>query len=134
MPRAVLECLRYEPAVASVPRVTLEDIVLDGTLLPGGRALSLSTLSAMRDPALYSDPDRLDIRRADPPRRHPVFGGGVHRCLGEALAKVELEEGLAALARRLPALELDGGPVTVQGAFGIRSVHGLRVRWGRGNG
>lgn len=134
VPGAVLECLRYEPAVASVPRVTLEDIVLDGTLLPGGRVLSLSTLSALRDPALYTDPDRLDIRRVDPPRRHPVFGGGVHRCLGEALAKVELEEGLAALARRLPALELDGGPVTVQGAFGIRTVHGLRVRWSRGHG
>ncbi|MDH5832825.1 cytochrome P450 [Luteimonas kalidii] len=131
VPGAVLECLRYEPAVASVPRVTLEDIVLDGTVLPGGRILSLSTLSALRDPALYADPDRLDIRRADPPRRHPVFGGGVHRCLGEALAKVELEEALAALARRLPHLALDGDPVRVEGGFGIRTVRGLRVRWDR---
>src|SRR5690606_33417441 len=104
---------------------------LDGTVLPGGRILSLSTLSAMRDPALYADPDRLDIRRTEPPRRHPVFGGGVHRCLGKALAKVELEEALAALARRLPDLALDGDPVTVEGGFGIRTVRGLRVRWGR---
>lgn len=131
VPGAVLECLRYEPSVGSVPRVTLEDIMVGDSLLPGGQILSLSTLSAMRDPAIYTEPDRLNIQRTDLPRRHLVFGGGVHRCLGETLARVELEEGLAALARRLPQLEFDGDPLRVHGGSGIRTVQGLRVRWAR---
>jgi cytochrome P450 family 103 len=131
VPGAVAECLRYEPSVGSVPRVTLEDIMLDDSLLPRGQILSLSTLSALRDPEVYAEPDRFNITRTDLPRRHLVFGGGVHRCLGETLAKVELEEGLAALARRLPNLELAGDPLVVRGGFGIRTVEGLRVRWTR---
>ncbi len=97
VPGAVAESLRYEPAVASFMRVTLEDIDLDGCVVPRDRMVSLSTLAAMRDPAVYSDPDTFDIRRADQSRRHLVFGRGAHRCLGEVLAMVELEEGLAAL-------------------------------------
>ncbi|WP_228738521.1 cytochrome P450 [Xanthomonas euvesicatoria] len=99
IPAAVRECLRYQPAVASVPRITLEDVVLDETLVPAGKILSLSTLSALRDPALYAEPEHFDIHRTDAPKRQLVFGGGVHRCLGEALAMIELEEGLAAMAQ-----------------------------------
>jgi cytochrome P450 family 103 len=129
IPGAVLESLRFEPAVGSFARFTLEDIVIDGWLIPRNSVLSLSTLSAMRDPALYSDPDRFDIRRADHPRRHMVFGAGAHRCLGEALARAELEEGLAALAARLPGLQLVDGPASVWGSGGIRKVKGMRVGW-----
>ena len=131
IPAAVLECLRYEPSVASVPRVPLDDISLDGCSLPSGQILSLSTLAAMRDPEVYSEPDTFDIRRADLPRRHLVFGGGVHRCLGEALAKIELEEGLLALTQRLPNLAIDGDPIVVRGGSAIRTVTNLRVRWSR---
>ncbi|MBV6690228.1 cytochrome P450 [Xanthomonas euvesicatoria pv. physalidis] len=130
IPAAVRECLRYQPAVASVPRITLEDIVLDDTLVPAGKILSLSTLSALRDPALYAEPERFDIHRTDAPKRQLVFGGGVHRCLGEALAMIELEEGLAAMAQRLPDMRLDGNPVVVQGGFGIRTAQDFRVSWG----
>jgi cytochrome P450 len=129
IPAAVLECLRYEPSVGSVPRVTLEDISLEGSLLPRGQILSLSTLAAMRDPDVYSEPDRFDIRRTDLSPRHLVFGSGVHRCLGAALAKLELEEGLAALTGRLPHLALDGDPIVVHGGSGIRTAQSLRVRW-----
>ncbi|WP_115577081.1 cytochrome P450 [Xanthomonas campestris] len=131
IPAAVRECLRYQPAVASVPRVTLQDIVLDDTLVPAGKILSLSTLSALRDPALYLDPERFDIQRTDAPRRQLVFGGGVHRCLGDALAMIELEEGLAAMTQQLPDMRLDGGPVVVRGGFGIRTVQDFRIDWGR---
>jgi hypothetical protein len=130
IPGAVSEALRYEPSVGSVPRVTLEDIELDGCVVPRGQMLSLSTMSAMRDPARYAEPDRFDIRRADLPARHPVFGGGVHRCLGELLARAELEEGLAALAARLPSLDLAGEPPVLTGHAGIRRLSGMRVRWG----
>jgi cytochrome P450 family 103 len=129
IPAAVSEAMRYEPAVASVPRVTLEDIELEGHVVPRGQIVSLSTLAAMRDPARHADPDRFDIRRADLPTRHPVFGGGSHRCLGELLARAELEEGLAALASRAPSLELAGEPPVVTGHTGIRRISEMRVRW-----
>jgi cytochrome P450 family 103 len=91
--------------------------------------LSMSTLSAMRDPELYRDPDRFDISRTDQPRRLMVFGAGSHRCLGETLALAELEESLSALADRLPNLELSGDAPTVEGSGGIRRVDELHVRW-----
>jgi cytochrome P450 len=131
IPGAVLESMRYEPAVGSFPRFTLEEIDLDGWIVPRNRVLSLSTLSAMRDPQLYADPDRFDIRRNDHPRRHMIFGAGSHRCLGEALAKAELEEQLVALTARIPQLQLVGDPPIVRGSGGIRSVRNMRVRWDR---
>lgn len=131
VPGAVAESLRYEPAVGSFMRVTLEDIDLDGWVIPRNRMVSLSTLSAMRDPARYSDPDTFDIRRADHPRKHFVFGLGAHRCLGEVLATVELEEGLAALTARLPDMRLAAEPAVVHGSGGIRSVEDAWVCWPR---
>jgi cytochrome P450 len=129
IPGAVSESLRYEPVVGSFPRFTLEDIEIDGYLVPRDNILSLSTLSAMRDPGQYVDPDRFNIRRTDHPRRHLIFGLGVHRCLGEILARAELEESLAALATRLPQLELAGKPPSLQGHGGIRRIDGMRVQW-----
>jgi cytochrome P450 len=126
---AVLESLRYEPSVASFPRVTLEEIEIDGWTVPRNRLLSLSTMSAMRDPALYSEPERFDITRTDHPRRPLVFGAGAHRCLGEILALAELEETLGVLAKRLPKLELVGAAPTVEGSGGIRRVGEMHVRW-----
>jgi cytochrome P450 family 103 len=128
---AVSEALRYEPPVGSTPRFTLADIEIAGYLIPAGSVLSLSTLSAMRDPALYSEPDRFNIRRTDHPRRHIVFGGGSHRCLGEVLARAELEEALAALAERLPTMQLAGEPLMIFGHAGMRRISGMRVGWTR---
>ena len=129
IPGAVTESLRYEPSVASFPRFTLEDIEIDGWKVPRHRVLSLSTLAAMRDPALYADPERFDIARTDHPRRHMAFGAGTHRCLGAMLARVELEESMAALADRVPQLQLIGDGVRVTGSGGIRTVNDLQVRW-----
>jgi cytochrome P450 len=112
-----------------VPRFTLEEIDIDGYIVPRNRMLALSTLSAMRDPAIYADPDRFDIRRVDLPRKHLVFGNGSHRCLGEALAKAELEEGLAALAARLPKLHVMGELPRVRGYGGIRQISNMTVGW-----
>jgi cytochrome P450 family 103 len=129
IPGAVSESLRYEPAVGSFARFTLEDIEIDGWTVPRNRVLSVSTMSAMRDPALYFDPDKFDITRTDHPRRHMVFGAGVHRCLGEMLARAEMEEALAALAARIPQLQLMGDPPIIHGSGGIRTVKNMRVRW-----
>ncbi len=129
IPGAVAEALRYEPPVGSTPRFTLESIDLEGCSIPARCMLSLSTLSAMRDPAIYAEPDCFNIRRADHPARHPVFGGGPHRCLGEVLARAELEEGLAALASVFPQVQVIGEQPTITGHAGIRRVSGMRLAW-----
>jgi cytochrome P450 family 103 len=129
IPGAVTESLRYEPAVGSAPRFTLADIEIDGFVAPAGRILTLSTMSATRDPALYPDPDRYDIRRTGHPRWQLAFGGGAHRCLGEALARTELEEALGALAARIPQLRPAGDLPRVKGHSGIRRLEAMPVTW-----
>jgi cytochrome P450 family 103 len=130
VPNAVLECLRYEPSVASVTRVATADIELDGLIMPANRVCTLSTMSALRDDVWYQDPDRLDITR-EQPKWHPVFGGGAHRCLGEALAKAELEESLAVLVERFPDIRAKGAYPKVLGYSGIRQVEPFPVILGR---
>ncbi|MCL6709000.1 cytochrome P450 [Pseudomonas sp. R2.Fl] len=125
---AVAEALRYEPAVGSIPRLAMEEIVLDGYSIPRGSAMVLATISSMRDPDVYSKPTEFDLQR-EQPRWHPVFGGGAHRCLGEALARVELEEALSALTALRPRLQILGQPLTVHGHAGIRRVDELEVQW-----
>jgi len=126
IPSAVMESLRYEPSVGSVTRFTIEDIVLDGHTVEKGSIASLSTLSALRDPERYQNPDSFDIYQ-DRPKWHTAFGGGPHRCLGEALSKVELEEGLAALLRAMPHMQVVGDHPRVHGHAGIRRVGELVV-------
>jgi cytochrome P450 len=63
--------------------------------------------AAMRDPRAFQDPTTLDIRRK-PASRQLVFGGGIHHCLGHALAQLELEEALATLTDRFGAPEITG--------------------------
>ena len=127
IPAAVAESLRFEPSVGSAGRVAREEIRLDGHVVPAGSLILLSTLSALRDEAVYARPDTFDIRRTDLPRLHPIFGGGAHRCIGEALARIELEEGLGALMRLAPHLRLTGAMPVIQGHSGIRRIDGLRV-------
>lgn len=127
IPAAVAEALRYEPSVGSAGRVAREAIDLDGAVVPAGSMIMLSTLSALRDEAVYTQPDTFDIRRVDLPRLHPIFGGGAHRCIGEALARIELEEGLGALMRLAPDLRLTGAMPVLQGHSGIRRIGPLQV-------
>jgi cytochrome P450 len=128
IPAAVAEALRYEPSVASIGRVPTEDIDVDGFMIPAGRLCALSTMSAMRDERVYSDPDIFDIHRAMPTRLHPIFGAGAHRCIGEALARIELEESLGALAAAIPQLQLETAP-TIRGYSGIRRVDQMHLSW-----
>lgn len=121
IPGAVMEGLRYEPSVGSLPRFVSEPMEIGGIELPAGSFLSIQNMSAMRDPALYEEPDRFDITRTDHPRLHLVFGGGVHRCIGEMLARVEMEEGLAALLNAVPRLSVPVRP-EMTGIGGIRQI------------
>lgn len=127
IPGAVAEGMRYEPSVGSIPRVATAPIDFEGIGLPAGVVLRLSTMSAMRDPALYDDAERFDIRRCDLPRHHLVFGLGPHRCLGDMLARTEMEESLAALLDAAPGMELETPP-RLLGFGGLRQITPMQVR------
>ncbi|MDX2235438.1 MAG: cytochrome P450 [Hyphomonadaceae bacterium] len=120
------EGLRYEPIISAIPRVALRDLTLDGYTVPAGGIVAVSILSVLRDPDVYADPETFDIRRTDHPRWHPVFGAGAHRCAGEALARAEMEETLAAIARLAPNTALVGDfPRLAPGA--IRKIDRMSV-------
>lgn len=126
-PAAVSEGLRFDPVIGSLARISTETREVDGILLPKGTFVAASMLTALRDPDVYSDPNRFDITRTDHPRLHPIFGGGPHRCLGEALARIELEESLKALARLVPDMALDGLPVKLRGYGAVRLLGAMDV-------
>ncbi len=124
----VQEGLRFEPVVEGIPRIALEDIVIDDHIVPEGGMLLFCVVSALRDPEVYKDPDTFNIHRTDHPKWHPIFGAGAHRCLGEALARAELEEALAAIAKQAPNTTLIGDPPTLS-HLGLRQVDQMHVRF-----
>jgi cytochrome P450 len=106
---AVEEVLRYDSPVQRTMRVALRDTELAGRRVQAGAPIVLLLGGANRDPAVFADPDRFDIQRAEA-REHLAFSSGIHYCLGAALARVEGEVGLQALFRRFPELALAGPP------------------------
>ena len=102
---AIDEILRYDSSVQLTGRVALEDAVLGGVKVAKGESVLCLLGAANRDPAVYCDPDRFDIRR--PNIRPMSFGGGIHFCLGAQLARIEAEIAIAALLSRFPDLALD---------------------------
>lgn len=106
VPDAVEELLRYHtPMHDGVPRVATEDVVIAGTPIKAGDGLIVSLAAGNRDQSEFDNPDSLEIGR-DRARRHLSFGHGAHKCLGQWLARAELQIALSALARRVPTLRL----------------------------
>lgn len=104
--RIVDELLRYLTIVHSglVDRVALEDMEISGQLVKKGEHVVMNLTAGNYDTAFVDDPDRFDIERNA--RGHLAFGYGVHQCVGQNLARTELQIALTALARRLPDLRL----------------------------
>ena len=106
---AVDELLRYDTPNQIQGRQAATDVQLRETTVPEGEIVITLLGAANRDPGRYPDPDRLDVTRtAIQPQS---FGGGIHHCLGAALARMEGELAFGALLRRFPAIELAGEPV-----------------------
>ncbi|MGH4026259.1 MAG: cytochrome P450 [Pseudonocardiaceae bacterium] len=106
---AVEEILRHDSPVQRTMRVALRDTELGGRRVPAGRPIVLLLGGANRDPAVFTDPARFDVRRSQA-REHLAFSSGIHYCVGAALARVEGEVGLQALFRRFPDLAAAGPP------------------------
>lgn len=95
---AVEEVARFETPIPSIPRIATEALEIEGVAIPAGAYVALSVPAANRDPRRFADPDRFDVARND--TGHFTFGHGVHHCVGAAIARAEIQEGLAALLER----------------------------------
>lgn len=103
---AVEEFLRMESSNQLGNRRATQDTRLGGIAMPKGSYVHIGIGAANRDPAHFSDPDRLDIRRH--PNRHLAFGTGIHACAGMSLARMEAQVAIAALVRRFKVIERTG--------------------------
>ena len=127
---AIEELLRYVcPAEMATERFTREEVTIAGVTIPQGELVIAVIASANRDPAMFDQPDTLDVARAN--NKHLAFGQGIHYCLGAPLARLEGQIALPALARRFPHLRLSIPPEQVRwrGGFILRGLEALPVTW-----
>ncbi|MCP2250564.1 cytochrome P450 [Lentzea aerocolonigenes] len=128
---AVEELMRYLSIVHFGPvRTAVEDVEIDGHLIKAGDTVLLHLPAANRDPDKFAgDPDELDLRR--PASGHVAFGHGIHQCLGQQLARIEMRIGFSKLFQEFPDLRLDVAPeeVPLRADMGIYGVHSLPVAW-----
>ncbi len=102
---AIEEIIRYDGPVQSTARTALEPLEIGGKHIAKGDRISLTLGAANRDPAQFTDPDRMDITRPD--IRHVGFGFGIHFCLGSALARMESRLAIGTVVERMPELNLE---------------------------
>jgi cytochrome P450 len=127
---AVEELLRYLSIVhIGLTRVALEPVTISGHEIPAGATVLISVPETNRDPQHWSNPGCLDLTR--PRRPHLAFGHGVHQCLGQQLARVEMTVGFTQLLHRVPGLRLaiPSQDVPLRSDMLIFGVHALPVRW-----
>jgi cytochrome P450 len=125
---AIEELLRYDSSVQLTGRTALEDVSVGGVDVAKGETVLCLLGAANRDPAVYPDPDRLDITR--PNIRLMSFGGGIHFCLGAQLARIEGEIAIGTMLRRLPSLKLDDVEhPDWRKTFVLRGLNRLPARW-----
>ncbi|MFF7649718.1 cytochrome P450 [Streptomyces sp. NPDC007983] len=129
LPDAVEELLRYLSVADIFYRYATEDIELGGETIRKGSTVVVSLLAANRDPQRFDNPDTLDIHRKA--RGHLSFGHGVHQCLGQQLARIEMRAGFDGLLRRFPTLQLaiPADEVRLKTDMNIYGVHALPVTW-----
>ncbi|MCI2421341.1 cytochrome P450 [Saccharopolyspora sp. K220] len=129
LPGAVEELMRYLSVADIFYRYAAEDIELGGETIDKGSTVVVSLLAANRDPQRFDNPDTLDIHRNA--RGQLAFGHGVHQCLGQQLARVEMRAGFGGLLRRFPTLKLaiPASEVKLRTDMNIYGVHELPVTW-----
>jgi len=123
--QAFEEALRFESTAQTFFRTAAHDTTLAGVAIPENSKVVCFLAAANRDPRKWPDPDRYDISRR--PAGHQAFGSGIHGCVGQAVARIEGELVLAALARRVKAIELLTPP-TRRLNNTLRAIDTLRVR------
>jgi cytochrome P450 len=127
---AVEELLRYLTIIHNgVPRTATEDVTVGGVTIRAGEGVLCTLNAANRDEDVFPGGDALDVTRDA--RRHVAFGFGIHQCLGQPLARIEMQIALETLLRRLPDLHLTipFDEVPFRHDMGIYGVHALPIGW-----
>ena len=130
---AVEELLRYLSVAATGMRGVLEDVEFGGRRLKAGDTVVIAIKAANTDPARFAGPDVLDLRRSA--GGHLAFGHGVHQCLGQQLARIEMRVAFPALLTRFPTLRLAVPAEELSlrtDPSKVYGVHSLPVTWDRG--
>jgi cytochrome P450 len=125
LPTAVEELIRFDSPLQLFERTAVTEVEIAGVSLRPGDKIAALLGAAGRDPAVFTDPDVLDVGRT--PNPHLGFGAGIHYCVGAPMARIEVAAALDALASRLPHLELAEEPVRRE-EFVIRGLSSLRVK------
>ncbi|KAA2262649.1 cytochrome P450 [Solihabitans fulvus] len=127
--QAVEELLRYLSIADPGMRAALEDVEVAGRLIKAGETVVVSISAANRDPHRFPDPDTLDLGRHA--AGHLALGHGIHQCLGQQLARVEMRVAFPALLSRFPTLRLAVAPegIPLRTNMSIYGVHALPVAW-----
>jgi cytochrome P450 len=127
IPRAVEESLRYLGAVRSTVRFASEDIVYRDIVFPTGTFVTAHLASGNRDESMFADPGEFDVA-AERSQQQLTFGSGIHRCLGAALARAELQEAFSVLVETVAEIALDGPLTWKPSSFGIWGPASLPLR------
>jgi cytochrome P450 len=125
-PRALEELLRHESPVQGLARTTTRDVEIAGTTIPAGDQVLLLYGSANHDETVFPGPEVLDFDRE--PRSHWTFGRGIHFCLGNAVARLEVRVALQALLEQIPDWEIDEAGVVRNQLVPTRGVARAPVR------
>ncbi|SFO08507.1 hypothetical protein SAMN05660359_01278 [Geodermatophilus obscurus] len=124
LPTAIEELMRFDSPLQLFERTATEDVEVGGVTVREGQKVAALLGAANRDPAVFADPDTLDVGRTDNP--HVSFGAGVHFCIGAPLARVELQASFGALLGRTADLQL-ARPARRRPEFVIRGLAELPV-------
>jgi cytochrome P450 len=128
LPNAVEESLRLEPSAAVIDRYATRDTELGGAQIRERELVTLSLAGANRDPAVFADPDRFDVRRENA-RLHLAFAQGPHVCIGMHLARLEAHTAVGLVLDRLPGLRLDPARPAAARGLVFRKPPELHVLW-----
>lgn len=128
IPNAIEESIRLEPAAALVDRYATGAVELGGAQIQRGDRVTVSIAGANRDPAVFANPNRFNIRRANA-RLNLAFAQGPHFCLGAQLARTETAIAVGRLLDRLPGLRLDCDRPHAPRGLVFRKPPALHVQW-----
>jgi len=128
LPNAIEESLRLEPAAAVIDRYATRDARLGGASIGEGELVTISIAGANRDPDVFPDPDRFDVRRENA-RLQVAFAHGPHVCVGMHLARLEAHTAVGRLLDRLPRLRLDPARPAAPRGLVFRKPPALHAAW-----
>ncbi|MDO5701696.1 MAG: cytochrome P450 [Bowdeniella nasicola] len=110
-------------------RIAIEDVEVNGHLIKAGEGVHIALNAANRDPEVFENPDEVNLEKGT--RRHVAFGYGIHQCLGQELARMEMSIAYPRLFQRIPSLTcpLDLGEVSFKNDVTVYGVKDLPVTW-----